>query len=145
VLDGSGFLVPRTTGLMLSACSWASSKWGHLDVGDTVLVRASTGRLGDERFAAMDDDTLVTTLLDELSMTSAITGAPREIRVKRWMDSFPQYEPGHLDLVDRIERGLAEEAPNVVVTGAALRGLGVPACIRQGREAAVRLVERTGA
>jgi oxygen-dependent protoporphyrinogen oxidase len=145
VLDGSGFLVPRTTGLLLSACSWASSKWSHLDEGDTVLVRASTGRLGDERFAAMDDDALVTTLLDELATTSAITGAPREIRIKRWMQSFPQYEPEHLDLVDRIERQLAEEAPNVVVTGAALRGLGVPACIRQGREAAVQLVERTGA
>ncbi len=145
VLDGSGYLVPRTTGLLLSACSWASSKWSHLDDGDTILVRASTGRLGDERFTTMDDDTLVTALLDELATTSAIIGSPREIRVKRWMQSFPQYAPGHLDLVDRIVRQLAEEAPNVVVTGAAFRGLGVPACIRQGREAAVQLVERTGA
>ena len=65
--------------------------------------------------------------------------------MSRWMRSFPQYEPGHLDLVERIERKLAEEAPNIVVTGAAFRGLGVPACIRQGREAAVELLERAGA
>ena len=132
----------------MSACSWTSSKWAHLapdGADESVVVRVSTGRLGDERFDTMDDDTLVTRLLDELAQTSAIDGQPREVRVKRWMRSFPQYEPGHLDLVDRIERQLAEDAPSVVVTGAAMRGLGVPACIRQGREAAVQLIERTGA
>lgn len=146
-LDGSGYLVPRTTGLLMSACSWASSKWAQLaDESDgSVVVRVSSGRIGDERFAALDDDTLVAALLDELAQTSDIDGRPREVRVNRWMRSFPQYAPGHLDLVDRIERRLAAEAPNVVVTGAALRGLGVPACIRQGREAAVELIERAGA
>jgi oxygen-dependent protoporphyrinogen oxidase len=146
--DGSGYLVPRTTGLLMTACSWASSKWSHLapDHADkSVIVRVSTGRLGDERFATMDDDALVARMLDELAETSAIDGQPREVRVNRWMRSFPQYEPGHLDLVDRIERQLAEEAPHVLVTGAALRGLGVPACIRQGREAAIQLIERGGA
>jgi oxygen-dependent protoporphyrinogen oxidase len=155
-LDGSGYLVPRTTGLLMSACSWASSKWAHLapapdgvdgpDGPDgSVIVRASTGRLGDERFVALDDDVLVARLLEELAETSEIDGSPREVRINRWMRSFPQYEPGHLDLVDRIQRQLAEEAPNVIVTGAAFRGLGVPACIRQGREAAVELIERAGA
>jgi oxygen-dependent protoporphyrinogen oxidase len=80
--------------------------------------------------------------LDEVAMTSDTDPSPVAVRVNRWMRSFPQYEPGHLDLVDRIDRALAEEAPRVVVTGAAFRGLGVPACIRQGREAAAVLVER---
>jgi oxygen-dependent protoporphyrinogen oxidase len=144
-LDGSGYLVPRSTGLLMSACSWASSKWAQLDDGKHVIVRVSTGRLGDERFVELDDDTLVAKLLDELAETSAIDGAPNEVRMNRWMRSFPQYQPGHLELVDRIERHLGGEAPYVLVTGAALRGLGVPACIRQGREAAVELVGRAGA
>jgi protoporphyrinogen/coproporphyrinogen III oxidase len=144
-LDGSGYLVPRSTGLLMSACSWTSSKWAHLDDGKHAIVRVSTGRLGDERFAEVDDHVLVARLLEELAETSDIRGTPREVRVNRWMRSFPQYEPGHLDLVERIERRLAEEAPNILVTGAAFRGLGVPACIRQGREAAVELVERAGA
>jgi oxygen-dependent protoporphyrinogen oxidase len=62
--------------------------------------------------------------------------------VHRWPRSFPQYEPGHLDRVDDIERALAAAAPHVVLAGAALRGLGVPACIRQGRDAARALVNR---
>jgi oxygen-dependent protoporphyrinogen oxidase len=147
-LDGSGYLVPRTAGLLMSACSWASSKWAQLAPGgsnDTVLVRVSTGRFGDERFVDLDDDVLVARLLDELAETSDIEGEPVEVRVNRWMRSFPQYEPGHFARVERIERLLAEETPNILVTGAAFRGLGVPACIRQGREAAVQLLERAGA
>jgi oxygen-dependent protoporphyrinogen oxidase len=144
-LDGSGLLVPRTTGLLMTACSWASSKWAHLgDPSGDVIVRLSAGRLGDERFASLDDGVLVSQLLDELATVSDIDGSPTDVRVNRWMRSFPQYEPGHLDLVDDIERLLAEEAPNILVTGAAFRGLGVPACIRQGREAAVQLIERAG-
>ncbi|MFQ5556692.1 MAG: protoporphyrinogen oxidase, partial [Acidimicrobiales bacterium] len=37
-LDGSGFLVPRATGLLMTACSWSSSKWEHYHDGvHTVL------------------------------------------------------------------------------------------------------------
>ena len=113
-LDGSGYLVPRPTGLLMTACSWASSKWSELaprTAHDSIIVRVSAGRIGDERFTALDDDELVRVLVDELATTSDIDGEPREIRVNRWMRSFPQYEPGHLTLADDIERALAEEAP----------------------------------
>src|SRR5690606_1943836 len=29
-LDASGYLVPKVEGLLLTACSWSSSKWPHL-------------------------------------------------------------------------------------------------------------------
>ena len=45
-------------------------------------------------------------------------------------------EPGHLDRIAHIENLLAESLPTVVLAGAALRGLGLPACINQGRGAA---------
>jgi len=145
-LDGSGFLVPRTTGLLLTAGSWASSKWAHLAPGTAgrgqVIVRLSTGRFGDDRFTGLDDGMLVRVMVEELAMTSAIRGEPTEVRVSRWIDAFPQYEPGHLERVDAIERALAGSTDRVVVAGAALRGIGVPACIRQGRDAAAALVAR---
>ena len=50
-LDRSGFLVPRVEGTALTACSWSSTKWAHLapDAADgTAVVRASTGRWGDD-------------------------------------------------------------------------------------------------
>ncbi|MEY2421336.1 MAG: protoporphyrinogen/coproporphyrinogen oxidase [Acidimicrobiaceae bacterium] len=140
-LDASGFLVPRTEGLLMTASSWSSSKWAHL-AGDSTIVRVSTGRFGDDRSAQLDDDTLVRTLVDEVATTTQIDAEPIDVMVRRWPQSFPQYEPGHLDRVAEIERTLADALPNVVLAGAALRGIGVPACIRQGREAARAVVTR---
>ena len=139
-LDASGFLVPRTEGLLMSATSWSSSKWAHLADGSTSVLRVSTGRLGDDRPFALDDGALVRALLPEIEQTSGVRGEPLEVAVHRWPRSFPQYAPGHLDRVDDVERALAAATSAVVLAGAALRGLGVPACIRQGREAARALI-----
>src|ERR687898_50898 len=47
-LDGSGFLVPPSSGRLLTACSWVTSKWAHLAVDEGVaILRASAGRAGD--------------------------------------------------------------------------------------------------
>ena len=136
LLDASGFLVPRTEGLLMSATSWSSSKWAHLDDGASTIVRVSTGRIGDERAAALDDGALVSLLVAEVEATSGLRGEPAAVDVHRWPRSFPQYAPGHLDRVADIEHALDASLPHVALAGAALRGLGVPACIRQGREAA---------
>ena len=139
-LDRSGFLVPRVEGTALTACSWSSTKWAHLapDAADgTAVVRASTGRWGDDGALSLDDADLVSRLLTDLERTMAITGAPSEVRVNRWPTSFPQYAPGHLERVDAVERALPD---GIALAGAALRGVGVPACIRSGREAAARVL-----
>jgi oxygen-dependent protoporphyrinogen oxidase len=97
------------------------------------------GRDGDERALALGDDALIAATVADLADTMALRGAPLEARVSRWPGSLPQYRPGHLERVADIEEALAAVHPTVVVTGAALRGLGVPACIRQARDAARHL------
>ncbi len=139
-LDGSGYLVPRAEGRTITACSWTSAKWAHLGEDGTAWLRASVGRDGDDRALALGDDALVAAVLTDLADTMALRGAPAAVRVTRWPASFPQYRPGHLDRVEEIEADLAVASPRVAVAGAALRGLGVPACIRQGRAAAARLI-----
>lgn len=138
-LDASGFLVPRSAGLFLTAASFGSSKWAHWNDGRHVVLRVSAGRTGDERQAAMDDDALVAALRADLTTTMGITAAPLAVRVARWDLGFTQYTVGHLDRVGRIEDALARDQPTLAVAGAAYRGLGLPACIRQGRDAARRL------
>ncbi|MEY2464468.1 MAG: protoporphyrinogen/coproporphyrinogen oxidase, partial [Acidimicrobiaceae bacterium] len=142
-LDGSGYLVPRTEGLLLTAASWATTKWAHLAGNDgRVVVRASAGRAGEERIASMDDDQLVAQLLADLELSMGARGEPDEVRVSRWPRGFPQYAPGHLDRIAQIEADLALAVPRVALAGAALRGIGVPACIREGRDAADRVLAR---
>ena len=77
-LDGSGFLVARSAGLLTTACSWVTSKWPHLAADpDVVLLRASVGRDGDERALALDDDALVAGVLDDLATTMGLRAPPR--------------------------------------------------------------------
>ena len=135
-LDASGYLVPKREGRLTTAVSWSSSKWTHLGGGDEVILRASAGSYGDGRALALDDDALVDALTAELREATGVTGAPTATRVTRWDRAFPQYTPGHLARVEEIERSVANALPGVHLAGAAYRGIGIPACIRQGREAA---------
>ena len=141
-LDASGLLVPKPERRLLTACSFATTKWAHLGAADptTVILRASAGRFGDDRAIGMDDDRLLTRVLADLDALLGIDGDPKELRITRWHDGFPQYEPGHLDRVAAIESDVATAAPEVALAGAAYRGIGIPACIRSGRDAAAALV-----
>lgn len=135
----SGCLVPRDQGTLVTAVSNATAKWAQLrdPERDDTILRVSAGRAGDDRQLALDDDDLVEQVLRDLDRILGVTAAPTAVRVGRWGRSFPQYAPGHLDRVAAVEAGLA--GGPIQLAGAALRGVGVPACIRSGEDAAARL------
>ena len=139
-LQGTGFLVPAGEGRLLTACSFASSKWPHWAGSGDVVLRASAGRWGDERALGLDDDELIARLHGELAAALGLAGEPRLTRVTRWHRAFPQYRPGHLARVDQAEAALARDLPAVTLAGAAYRGVGIAACVAQGRAAARRAV-----
>lgn len=141
VLDASGVLFPRIDGRIMTASTWFSTKWAHYDRPDSVLIRMTSGRFGDTRALALDDDALVSVLLNELRSTTAISADPTHIRVHRWVDALPQYVPGHEARVDAIDAAIAADCPRVHLVGAAYRGIGLPVCIRGGRAAAATILE----
>ena len=138
-LDGSGFLVPRVDGRLMTACSWYTSKWPARARGGEVVLRASVGRWGEDALGLTDGE-LVRRVCEELADAMGVTGPPSAARVVRWKDAFPQYTVGHLDRVERVEAEVSR-LPGLALAGAALRGIGVPACIDQGRQAAKRVLE----
>lgn len=140
-LHASGFVVPRVEGRLVTACSFGTAKWPHWSAPGVVVLRASVGRDGDDRFTSLDDEGLVARVHDELVEMVGVQARPMDAVVRRWPDAFPQYDVGHLARVERIESLLARDAPGVVVAGASYRGLGLPACIRQGRAAAGWVLE----
>lgn len=143
-LDGSGFLVPGRAGLLLTACSWVSSKWEHLaGDGSTVILRASAGRDGDDRAMRLSDRELLRALHHDLRMTMGLHADASEVdnvRIGRWHDAFPQPRPGHLERIVTIEEELAGSAPHLALAGAWAGGVGIPACIRAGRRAALNVL-----
>jgi len=141
-MNGTGFLVPRAEKMLMTACSWGHRKWPHwAPDDDRVVLRVSAGRHGDERAMHLDDDELVESLLAELAPILRIDGTVLEWRVSRWPDSFPQYPPGHGAEVTRAEADLSRNLPGITIAGASYRGVGVPACIRSGNEAAARILD----
>ena len=137
-LQGSGFLVPRPAGRLLTACSWVGSKWPHVVTPGLVLFRASAGRIDDERALGMGDDEIIAACHTELVAALGLSRLPVEARVHRHPGAFPQYRVGHLERVDELERRLTDDAPGLSVAGAALRGVGIATCIAGGRRAAGR-------
>ncbi len=137
-LNGSGFVVPRGQGLLTTACSWASAKWEHLRAPGRALLRVSAGRVDDHTWLDLDDRQLVLALVDELSELGVVGGAAAQAHVTRWPRSLPQYRPGHLQRIASAESCLSTDTHGLFTAGAALRGLGLPACVRQGRSAAAK-------
>lgn len=141
-LDASGFLVPRTRELLLTACSWGSAKWPHWAPPDRAVLRASVGRIDDERHLHLDDDDLTDAVRADLATTMGLTATPVAARVVRWPRSLPQYPPGHLERAAALDAALAVAAPGLVLAGASYHGIGMPACILQARDAARRLLDQ---
>jgi oxygen-dependent protoporphyrinogen oxidase len=142
-LDGSGFLVALTDRLpALTACSWASSKWAHLDDPDLAVLRISAGRHGDSSALSLDDAALAEAIIADLETTMGMRGSFVQVRVTRWNDALPQFRPGHLGRVRALRQELQAGAPGLLVAGAAHDGLGIPSCIRQARFAAEQVVEQ---
>jgi oxygen-dependent protoporphyrinogen oxidase len=137
-LDGSGFLVPRGDRRLVTACTWCSAKWSHL-AGDPVLLRASVGHSADERFGALSDAELIGAVHGELALALHITGDPLDALITRFPHALPQYTVGHLDLLERIETAL-HSLPGLRLAGAAYRGAGIGACIRDGEAAAREVI-----
>ncbi|MDQ6421839.1 protoporphyrinogen oxidase [Paenibacillus sp. LHD-117] len=139
--DGSGFVVPRSEGLHITACTWTSSKWLHSSPEDKVLLRCYVGHSEDQESVKLPDDRLIAAVRSDIRETMGITAEPLFTEITRLDNSMPQYPVGHIERMNELRSRLAERMPGVWVTGAAFDGVGLPDCIRQGKEAAKAILE----
>jgi protoporphyrinogen/coproporphyrinogen III oxidase len=132
---GSGFLVAPDEKRWLSACSWTSRKWPHCTPDGEILIRCHIKVEVWPDAMTASDDTLVAAALTEMRDLLGIVDQPITTRVYRWPRSLPSYQVGHLDRLAAIKRALAE-TPGLFIAGAGYGGAGLPACIKQGLDAA---------
>ena len=133
-VDGYGYVVPRTEGSDVLACTWTSSKWEGRAPEGHALVRVYAGRFGERDVTRLGDDELFGLARDELRLLG-IGAEPHLTLIHRWPRGMPQYVLGHPERLARIDEAL-ERYPGLALAGAAYRGVGVPDCIRSGEEAA---------
>jgi oxygen-dependent protoporphyrinogen oxidase len=134
-LDGFGAVVPQVEGRSILAVSFTSVKFpGHAPPG-TVLMRVFVGGATQPELFDRDDDAVAALVRRELGELIGAAGEPLLVEVARHARAMPQYTLGHLDRVAGL-RERARRHPGLILTGNYLGGVGVPDCIRSGREAA---------
>lgn len=133
----SGFVVPRTSDLRITACSYAHHKWSHLG-GEFDLLRVSVGHTLDQVTPALPDSELIEIVKQDLATSLGVEVDPVDVRITRWDRAFPQYVVGHTERLGHIEGVLNPDG--VFIAGMGYRGIGIPACIDQGRSAAVEAI-----
>lgn len=142
-LAGTGFVVPRTEGIRITAGAWITSKWPDRAPEGYALLRAFLGGARDPSVLEKSDAELTQMALGDLRNILGIRGEPTLTRVYRWKNASPQQNVGHGDLMARIDARLAGH-PGLFVSAAGFRGVGIPDCIGDARATAAlaaRLVE----
>jgi oxygen-dependent protoporphyrinogen oxidase len=132
---GFGFLVPRSEGTRMLACTFVHNKFPHRAPADKGILRCFLGGARDEAVLNLTDDEILETVRAELKKIVKLEARPMFARVYRWRGAMAQYESGHIARVERIENQV-KEIPGLALAGNAFHGIGVPDCIREGMNAA---------
>jgi oxygen-dependent protoporphyrinogen oxidase len=140
-MQGAGFIVPRTEGRHITACSWSSQKFARRAPDDSVLLRVFVGGAGAEDLAEQDESTLIELARAELRTIMDINAEPVIASASRWRKGNPQYELDHERRIREIEAELTH-CPGIHLAGAAYRGSGIPDCIQSGIKAANAVAAR---
>ncbi|MFB3827601.1 MAG: protoporphyrinogen oxidase [Bryobacteraceae bacterium] len=128
-LKGFGFLVPKRERRRLMAATWVGTKFPFRTPPGTAMVRCFLHEWD------AGDDAVIAAVLDELGEIVPFHGRPRFTRLYRWPRSMAQYTVGHLRRTAELE-ARAAEIPGLHLAGNAYHGIGVPDCIRMGKQAA---------
>ena len=130
-LDGFGFVIPGKERRRITGCTWSSSKFENRAAHGSALVRCFLGGATDQSSALLPEEEMVRVAREELRDLMGITADPILIDVRRWKDSHPQYDVGHLDRLAEMELLLARH-PGLHLAGSSYRGVGLPDCIHSG-------------
>ena len=129
--DGFGVVVPETESSQLLAIEGMSVKFPHRAPADQFVLRAFVGGQSNPELADLPEAELISLVRQELAQIFGISAEPTQVHIQRWLPANPQPPVGHLAMIAEIEKQLATQLPQIYLTGAGLRGQGVPDCIRQ--------------
>ncbi len=130
-----GFVVPIVENRRIIAGSFSSLKFAGRAPDGMVLARVFIGGALQSEMMALDEDAMITAAREEFAALLGVAAKPALVCVRRWPESMPQYEVGHLERVAAIERE-AGALKGFALAGAFMRGVGIPDCVHCGEAAA---------
>ena len=135
-LDGMGFVVPATENLSIIGCSFSSIKFENRAPEEHVLLRVFIG----EPISKRAESDLIQLCQTDLTPLLGIKEMPRFATVNKHTQAMAQYQVGHQEVVNDIER-LTSKLQGLALAGNGYHGIGIPDCIRSGETAAISLLD----
>ena len=135
--SGFGFLVPAKERRRLMACTWVNNKFDHRVRDGLVVLRCFMGGPSGEAALDESDEAIEAAVRAEIRELMDIGAAPAFTRIARWPRSMAQYTVGHQARMQEIETRLGSHA-GLHLAGNAYYGIGIPDCVRTGKQAAER-------
>ena len=138
---GFGFVVPPGWGSEehpLLACTFVDQKFrGRVPEG-ALLLRAFFGGSSGSALLGESDNALIARARVQLGRVLGPLPETVDTVVRRWPQSLPQYDVGHLDRMAELD-SMLRTLPHLHLVGSAYYGVGLPDLVRQGRATAARL------
>jgi protoporphyrinogen/coproporphyrinogen III oxidase len=135
---GFGFLVPRSEGTRMLATTFVHTKFPFRAPDNKALVRCFLGGAKDQGVLKLSDEEITAVVRQELKQITGLVAEPWFVKVYRWDRAMAQYTPGHLERIERIGQTL-KQMQNLAIAGNFYKGIGVPDCVRTGKEAAQQM------
>ncbi len=139
-LNGFGFLVPKKERRTVTACTWVNNKFSGRAAENVVLLRCF---LGGEAIND-SDESLIAKVGDDLRRIMGVRADPFFHSISRWPRSMAQFTVGHQERIAELDRRKSE-IPGLFVIGNGYQGVGLPDCVKMGKDAAAKIVSQAAA
>ena len=139
-VQGMGFVVPTSEGNGVIAGSFSSHKYPTRAPAGTTLLRVFVGGARAPEMVELAESELISRVESETRALLDVSGDPIMVDVARFPHAMPQYYVGRLAWRADLNRALSKY-PTLALAGSALDGVGLPACVKSGYDAADRLLD----
>lgn len=141
--DGTGFIVSYNSDLVCNASTWTSRKWKHTSKNGNLLVRLFYKNINPryEELAAMTEDELTKIALEDVRLSLNIEEKPVVVNVEKWTNAMPKYDLAHNEALQVVVDELNTNYPNLFIAGCSYFGVGIGACIENGKNTARKVLE----
>ncbi|MBQ1864993.1 MAG: protoporphyrinogen oxidase, partial [Thermoguttaceae bacterium] len=134
-MEGMGFVVPTSEKNGVIAGSFSNYKYPSRAPEGTTLLRIFVGGARAPETVEKPEDELIRLVHTETAALLDIEGAPIFTDVARFPNSMPQYYLGRLAWRKELQAAV-DAVPTLALAGNTLDGVGLPACIKSGYDAA---------
>lgn len=142
--DGTGYIVSHNSDVICNAATWTSRKWKHTSAEGKLLVRLFYKSINPEyeKLRIMSDEELAVVALEDVRKSLGIEEKPTVINVTKWIDQMPKYDLAHREALQGLLQELEKNYPNLSIAGCSYFGVGIGACIQNGKKICEELVEK---